>query len=277
LPELPEVETVRRDLHTILAGRMVKSTEVTGLRTIRRHSDPGQLDSRLVGRTFTSVGRRGKYLLNRLDSGDVLVAHLGMSGQLRLGQARSEVVPHTHVMIEFADGSDLRFVDPRTFGEMFVSASGPGGEVPELAQLGFDAFTQLPSGPAFARLLAARRSRLKPLLMDQRFVAGIGNIYSDEILFRSRLRHDRLASTLTPPEARRLRSSISRILSDAVDRRGSTLADLQYRDLLGEMGDFQRFHRVYGREGMRCSRCGSAVVRERAAGRSTFFCPQCQT
>lgn len=276
MPELPEVETIRRDLEKSFAGQAIERVELSGARTVRRNRDPGEVIARLEERTLTSVGRLGKYLIARTEGLDAMVVHLGMSGQLRIGGPELELAPHTHMVIDFSGGSQLRFVDPRTFGEVFVTAAGPRGEVPELTHLGFDVLTELPSPKRFANLLSGRRARLKALLLDQGFLAGIGNIYSDEILYRSRLRHDRLASDLNPTEARRLRTATARIIQDAVDHRGSTLADLQYRDMVGDMGDFQRFHKVYGREGQSCVRCGAAIVREQAAGRSTFFCPSCQ-
>jgi formamidopyrimidine-DNA glycosylase len=276
LPELPEVETVRRDVEESFGGLAMETVLASGARTFRRHTHPDEVASRLTGRTLCSVGRRGKYLVGRLDNADLMVVHLGMSGQLLCGDPGGALPVHTHLVVGFSGGSRLIFVDPRTFGEVFVTSTGPDGDVGELAHLGFDALTELPSPSGFSKLLATRRTRLKPLLMDQRFVAGIGNIYSDEILFRARLRHDRPASGLDDSEAKRLRSAIAKILGDGVARRGSTLADLQYRDLRGEPGTFQQFHRVYGREGLACARCRSTIVRTRAAGRSTFFCPQCQ-
>jgi formamidopyrimidine-DNA glycosylase len=276
LPELPEVETVRRDLEESFTGQAMETVLARGARTFRRHTHPDEVESKLTGRTLCSVGRRGKYLVGRLDNSEVMVVHLGMSGQLLTANPGDAVPLHTHLVVGFSGGSRLLFVDPRTFGEVFVTSSSPDGHVGELSHLGFDALGELPSPAGFSKLLATRRTRLKPLLMDQRFIAGIGNIYSDEILFRARLRHDRPAAGLTDTEVRRLRGAIAKILGEGVARRGSTLADLQYRDLRGESGTFQRFHRVYGREGLGCARCGSTILRQRAAGRSTYFCPQCQ-
>jgi formamidopyrimidine-DNA glycosylase len=276
LPELPEVETVRRDLEKTFAGQAIGRVTITGARTVRRNRDPEEIIARMEERTLTSFGRLGKYLIARTESSDAMVVHLGMSGQLRVGGPQLELASHTHMVIDFSGGSQLRFVDPRTFGEVFVTTAGPRGEIPELAHLGFDVLTELPSSQKFAKLLSGRRTRLKALLLNQGFLAGIGNIYSDEILYRSRLRYDRLASDLSATEVRRLRTATSWIIRDAVDHRGSTLADLQYRDMEGDMGDFQRFHKVYGREGQSCIRCRATIVRQQAAGRSTFFCPNCQ-
>jgi formamidopyrimidine-DNA glycosylase len=171
----------------------------------------------------------------------------------------------------------LRFVDPRTFGEMFVSAAGDLEQaVPELAHLGFDPVDEQLTWTDFARLLIDRRTKLKPLLLDQQFVAGIGNMYADEILFTAGLRYDRNSAALTPQEIRRLYRAIVETLQEAIKHRGSSLADEQYRDLFGDVGEYQRLHNVYDREGDACRRCRSVITRVKANGRSTFFCPQCQ-
>ncbi len=277
MPELPEVETIRRDLEREIVGRRIRSVDVTGLRSIRRHKGPEEFVSRLEGRKVASVLRRGKYLLIKLNGGDVLVAHLGMSGQLLRSDPQQPLEKHTHVVIAFTQGAQLRFVDPRTFGELFVSAPDEIAEaLPELAHLGFDPLDEVMSWPRFADLLRARKSKLKPLLLDQRFIAGIGNLYGDEILFEAGLRHDRSSETLTDQEVRRLYRAMIETLQDAIKHRGSSLADEQYRDLFGAVGDFQGRHKVYDREGQPCRRCRSPITRIKASGRSTFFCPHCQ-
>ncbi len=277
MPELPEVETLRRDIEKEFVGKRIKGVDVTGSRSVRRHTTAGEFSARVQGRTLVAVRRRGKYLLLRLDSGDVLVAHMGMSGQLLRVNAKEPVARHTHVVLAFAGAAQLRFVDPRTFGELFVTAPGHLEEdVPELAHLGFDPLDDRMTWSRFGALLAARKTKLKPLLMDQRFVAGIGNIYSDEILFAAGLRHDRGSDTLTPQEVRRLYRSMVEILQEAVRHRGSSLDDEQYRDIFGDVGEFQRLHNVYARAGEACPRCRSTIVRVKANGRSTFYCPHCQ-
>jgi formamidopyrimidine-DNA glycosylase len=276
VPELPEVETVRRDVEAAFVKQAIQSAEVTGLRSTRRHRSPDEVASKLECNTIEALGRKGKYLLVNLASGDVLVVHLGMSGQLRVADSSEPLVPHTHAVLQFSGGRQLRFVDPRTFGEIFVATPRDDGSLHELSHLGPDALDELPTRRRLTQLLAARRTRLKPLLLDQGFLAGIGNIYSDEILHRAGLRHDRVAAGLSPPEVVKIRNAAAWTLRKAVAERGSTLNDLQYRDLRGGMGGYQRFHKVYGREGAGCTRCGSTIVRETVAGRSTFYCPQCQ-
>jgi len=299
VPELPEVETLRQDLAKEVVGKKVKVVAVTNGRSVRRHPSAKQFRGLLEGRTVKSVSRLGKYLLCTLDNKDTLVIHLGMSGQLlRVKSAKEPKPKHTHVVITFTQGGELRYVDPRTFGEMFVSsplaegatpngsslpvgmASGDGAalrrQVPELGHLGFDPIEDVMSWDRFGLLLRRHRTGLKALLMDQEFVSGIGNLYSDEILFSAGLRYDRPAASLSATEVRRLYRAMVETLNDAIKHRGSTLVDEQYRDLFGEAGDYQGSHQVYDREGEPCRRCRSPIVRQRVGGRSTFYCEHCQ-
>jgi formamidopyrimidine-DNA glycosylase len=278
MPELPEVETIRRDLEKEVVGRRIKEVDVKGKRSVRRHRTTTEFKKALEGRKVSSIRRAGKYLLLALDDDNVLVVHLGMSGQLLRAKGPKEPMErHTHVVITFTQGGQLRFVDPRTFGEMFVTAAGElESQVPELSHLGFDPIDSVMSWTRFGQLLASRHVGLKTLLMDQKFVAGIGNIYSDEILFAAGLRYDRYSDSLSSQEIRRLYRSMVETLSEAVKYRGSSLADEQYRDLYGEVGDYQGQHQVYDREGQACRRCRNAIVRVKLNGRSAFLCDHCQ-
>ena len=307
MPELPEVETLRQDLAKEVVGKKVKSVSVTNGRSVRRHQSAKHFRALLEGRTVKAVGRLGKYLLLTLDNKDTLVIHLGMSGQLlRVKSAKEPKPKHTHVVMTFTQGGELRYVDPRTFGEMFVSstrtaepaangkgAAAPAGaslqpgmaggdgaalrrQVPELAHLGFDPIEDLMSWDRFGLLLRQRRTGLKTLLMDQQFVSGIGNLYSDEILFSAGLRYDRTSDGLSATEVRRLYRAMVETLTDAIKHRGSTLVDEQYRDLFGEAGDYQGSHQVYDREGEPCRRCRNLIVRTKLGGRSTYYCEHCQ-
>ncbi|MGH9130238.1 MAG: bifunctional DNA-formamidopyrimidine glycosylase/DNA-(apurinic or apyrimidinic site) lyase [Acidimicrobiales bacterium] len=282
MPELPEVETLRRDLDHEVSGRLITGVRVSGARTVRRQR-PEVLAARMKGTTVAGVGRRGKYLLfslaKQVDAAHlrVLVVHLGMSGQLSLASdAQVSDRPHTRLRVSFSDGAELRFVDPRTFGECWVSTVSDEGVVPELAHLGFE-----PLGPGGERLLSEglRRTRrqVKPLLMDQRFVVGIGNIYSDEMLHGARICWDRPAASLVPDEVDLLYRTMVSTLTRAIELRGSSLADAQYRDLSGEVGAFQSEHKVYARAGQPCHTCGTPIVRVALGGRGTHFCPCCQT
>ncbi|HSO95790.1 MAG TPA: bifunctional DNA-formamidopyrimidine glycosylase/DNA-(apurinic or apyrimidinic site) lyase [Acidimicrobiia bacterium] len=277
MPELPEVEVVRRDLERDIVGKRIKAVEVDAMRTVRRHHNRKQFIARLEGKKITGVERRGKYLLCRLEGGDVLIIHLGMSGQLlRAKTARETRAKHTHVIITFSQGGQLRFIDPRTFGEMFVTEADALNKVSELNHLGIDPLENAMSWEQFGQLISQRHAKLKPLLMDQKFLAGIGNIYSDEILWGAGLRWDRMSDSLSSQEIRRLYRSMVEILQDAVKYRGSSLADQQYVDLFGKPGDYQHHHKVYARDGETCRRCRHVIRRERVGGRSTFYCEACQ-
>lgn len=276
MPELPEVETIRRGLEREVVGKRIKTVQVTGTRTVRRQPKKVFI-SKLEGAKVTHVDRRGKYLVLRLDTGELLVIHLRMSGQLLRAQAKDPVAKHTHVTFTFTQGGQLRFVDPRTFGELFVTAPNElTKEITELADLGMDPVDEPISWVKFRERLLSRTTKLKPLLMDQSFLAGLGNIYSDEILWEAGLRHDRVPQTLSTMEVRRLYRAIVEVLHEAVKHRGSTLSDEQYVDLHGRPGEFQLLHQVYDREGQACRRCRTQIVREKVGQRSTFYCPNCQ-
>jgi formamidopyrimidine-DNA glycosylase len=280
MPELPEVESIRRDLAGEVPGRTIRRAEVldtrNAFRVIRRHANRSDYENQLRDVGVVRVDRRGKYLLFLLDNSTALVVHLGMSGQLVLADPEDPVANHTHVVFHFADGAQLRFIDPRSFGETFVADRSELGEVAELSKLGLDALTRPMSWEEFCDRLRRRKTKLKALLMDQGFISGIGNIYSDEILFAARLRHDRPSDSLSPDEARRLYEAISEILERAVVHRGTSMRDEQYRDLYGAPGGFQSFLKVYQREGQPCVRCSTAIQRTRWTNRSTHFCPICQ-
>jgi formamidopyrimidine-DNA glycosylase len=275
VPELPEVETVRADLEGAYAGRRITGVSAPGVHRLRRHTPAGELVPALLGRRVERFGRHGKYLLGWLDGGGVLVAHLGMSGQWQLARPGVPLPAHAHVVLEWEDAPRLLLVDPRAFGELWLSTP-LGGRVPELAHLGPDALAPGWTARDAAARLGVRRTRLKPLLTDQRFLAGIGNIYADEILWAARLGPDRPASSLSLEEVRRLWRARRATLAGAVALRGSTLGDRQYRDLLGGFGSYQERHQAYGRAGLPCRRCRTPITTARSAGRSTSWCPRCQ-
>ena len=285
--ELPEVEVMRRDLEKDVVGRRVKEVEVrpspNALRVIRRHNKPGkrsvrrEFGSHLIGHKVTKVERKGKYLLMHLDGGEVLIVHFGMSGQFLRANKRQPLPQHTHVVITFQQGGDLRFVDPRTFGEMFVSGSDDLGKVRELAHIAIDPLEDTFTWPSFGELMAQRASKLKPLLMDQKFISGLGNIYSDEVLFAAGLRHDRMSDSLSSQEVRRLYRAIQEVVQDAIRFRGTTLDDQAYVDLFGRPGEFGPELKVYGRKGLPCRRCRTPIESVALGGRRSYFCPQCQS
>jgi formamidopyrimidine-DNA glycosylase len=300
MPELPEVETVRASLARDLIGRKIKLVAVTNGRVVRRHKTAKDFRTALEGHTIKTAQRLGKNLVFALDNGSHLVVHLGMSGQLLRAHGPKDVKPkHTHVVITFTQGGELRYVDPRTFGELYVSLAPPegaeveiskfarlsiGGDgtairkaVPELAHLGIDPFEDQIGWDRFAAILRSRSTPLKTVLTDQDIIAGIGNIYADEILFAAGLRFDRESESLSTIEIRRLHRAISEILTEAIKHGGSTLDDEQFVDPDGKPGNFQQFHQVYNREGQACYQCRQPIVREVARGRSTFYCPKCQS
>jgi formamidopyrimidine-DNA glycosylase len=279
VPELPEVETVRRGLAERVVGRRVESVEVGRERTVRRTSRQEVIDG-LTGATLLAANRRGKYLLCPLDTGDTMMVHLRMTGQLLLATAGAPRPPHTHVVLGLSGepAEQLMFVDPRTFGEVVVfDPDHVDVEVPELANLGLDPLTDGVDPVVLRAVLAGRRTRLKPLLLDQHVLAGIGNIYADEILHAARLHPARQAGSLRPAEVRRLHDAMHAVLAAAVGAGGSTLPDARYVDLMGTQGAYQDDHRVYGRAGERCTTCGRGIIRRTvSAGRSTHHCPRCQ-
>jgi formamidopyrimidine-DNA glycosylase len=279
--ELPEVEVMRRDLEKDVVGRRIKQAEVKGtknaMRSIRRHKTRRDFTSRLVGHKITKVERRGKYLLMTLDSGEVLVVHFGMSGQFQRGTGRVALPSHTHIVMTFQQGGDLRFIDPRTFGELFVTGADDVGKIKELQHLAIDPLDQVFTWPTFQYLLAQRAAKMKPLMMDQKFISGLGNIYSDEVLFHAGLRFDRLSDTLSSQEVRRLYRAIQEILQEAIKLRGTTLDDEAYVDLFGEPGEYQNELKVYGRLGLPCRRCRTPIQSVKISQRNSFYCPQCQS
>lgn len=279
--ELPEVEVMRRDLEKDVVGLRIKEAEVKGsknaMRVIRRHKTRKDFTSRLVGRKITKVERRGKYILMTLDSGDVLVVHFGMSGQFHRGTGRVAMPPHTHVVLTFQQRGDLRYVDPRTFGEMFVTGADDLGKVRELQHLAIDPLDQVFTWPTFQFLLADRASKMKQLLMDQKFISGLGNIYSDEVLFHAGIRYDRMSDALSSQEVRRLYRAIQEVLQEAIKLRGTTLDDEAYVDLFGNPGEYGPELKVYGRLGLPCRRCRTPIETVKISQRTSFYCPQCQS
>lgn len=279
MPELPEVETVRRGLLVQVVGRRVERVEVGRERVARRTSRQALIDG-LTGATVVAAERRGKYLLCPLDTGDVLMVHLRMSGRLLVAAAGQDRPPHTHVVMHLSGSpaQELWFVDPRTFGEVVVfDPAHMAEQVPELARLGVDPIADGMTRAQFAALVRGRSRRIKALLLDQHVIAGIGNIYCDESLHLAGVRHDRPSDRVSPREITKLHTAIMEVLSDAIESGGSTLADTQYVGVDGVAGWFQLHHRVYDRAGQRCLTCAKAdIVRVDFAGRGTHFCPRCQ-
>jgi formamidopyrimidine-DNA glycosylase len=276
VPELPEVETVRAGLESVAIGQRVDRVEVTGRRTIRRQPI-AEFVADLTGRTLCSARRRGKYLLVDLDDDTVLVIHLRMSGQLLVVEADEATAAHTHVRLGLSNGRELRFVDPRTFGELFVTDDLDERRVPKvLAALGADPIVDGFEPAELRGLLHGRKVALKSFLLDQHQVCGIGNIYADEICFAAKLSPLRRTETLKNADVVRLAGAVGTVLRAAIAANGSSLKDARYRDLMGGLGNYQESHATYDRAGLPCPICGRLIVRSKVIGRSTYFCPRCQ-
>jgi formamidopyrimidine-DNA glycosylase len=267
MPELPEVETIRRQLGPRLAGRTLATVDVLDPR-LTRPLDPREVAAELQGERVAGVERRGKYLVLLLEGGGALLVHLRMTGSFGF-----EPTSHERAIVQLDDGTRLVYRDVRRFGTwLVVPADGldpylDGKNGPEPLEPGF-------TTAWLTSRLARRRAPLKAVLLDQRVVAGLGNIYADEALWRARLSPLRLASNLDPEEVRRLHRAIRVALRTGIDRQGSTLRDYATPD--GSSGAMQREFRVYAREGEPCPRCRGPIAKTRVAGRGTWFCPRCQ-
>jgi formamidopyrimidine-DNA glycosylase len=276
VPELPEVETVRQGLAKWVTGRTIRAVEVHHPRAVRRHL-PGDAHfiALLTGRTIVDVSRRGKYLWFPLDSGDAIIGHLGMSGQLLMQPAEAEDEKHLRVRFTFTDGGpQLRFVDQRTFGGLAVSEGG--AELPhEIAHIARDPMDPLFDDEAFVARLRGKHTEIKRALLDQTLISGVGNIYADEALWRVRLHGARPTDQLTRPAVRRLLAHVRDVLGEAVVAGGTSFDEL-YVNVNGESGYFDRSLNAYGRQGEPCHRCGTPIRREQFMNRSSFSCPRCQ-
>ncbi|MCY9787811.1 bifunctional DNA-formamidopyrimidine glycosylase/DNA-(apurinic or apyrimidinic site) lyase [Nocardiopsis sp. EMB25] len=277
MPELPEVEVVRRGLATHALGRTVSAVEVLHPRSVRRHV-PGAADftARLEGRVPTAARRRGKYLWLSLDSGEMLLTHLGMSGQMLVQPQGKPDERHLRVRLPLSDGQELRFVDQRTFGHLLVDTPGERDDVPaSVDHIALDPLDPVFAPEAFVRALRARRTEVKRALLDQSLISGVGNIYADEALWRSRLHWSRSTQGLSSARATELLGHVRDVMNEALAVGGTTFDGL-YVNVNGESGYFERGLNAYGREDRPCGRCGAPIIREAFMNRSSFSCPRCQ-
>jgi formamidopyrimidine-DNA glycosylase len=272
VPELPEVEVLRRSLERRLSGRRILGVEVHAP-ALREPLDRRGL-RRLDGRRIVGVGRRGKYLLIECEGDLTLVVHLGMSGRLTLAPRRAAREAHEHFALRIAGGERLRLRDPRRFGACFVVRTSVLARDRHFAGLGREPLGSPLSGSELARLAEGRRAPVKAFLMDGRRLVGVGNIYATEALFRAGIRPDRSVARISPVRWARLAGAVVAVLEDAIRQGGTTLND--FADGEGRAGDFQVALAVYGREGEPCPRCGARIRRIVQSGRSSFFCPRCQ-
>jgi formamidopyrimidine-DNA glycosylase len=265
MPELPEVETIVRTLRPRIVNRRIDAVRLLR-RDIVRPPDIA-LDSKILRRTIVHLHRRGKKIVFELDDAGRFYVHLGMTGRLSIDRSDSPLRPHTHLILQIA-GVELRFVDPRRFGGVFwlgTEGRPDTGLGPEPLEI---------TAKQLARRLSKTRRAIKTALLDQKMLAGLGNIYADESLFSAGIDPRTSANKLSTQQIARLNRSIKSVLNQAIRRRGSTLRD--YRDADGRPGDFQKIHRVYDREGKPCAVCRTPIVRIVLGGRSTHFCPKCQ-
>lgn len=274
MPELPEVETVRRGLDPLIVERRIDEVILGRLRTVRRYEHPQVFVDELLGAQIIRTERIGKYLLLRLHDERALVVHLRMSGQLLWvpsGVAKP-IRMHTHVQLRFDSGAELRFVDPRTFGEMFVVDAA----LSTLGHLGPDALDAVATPTEFAVRLGSRRAALKSVLLDQSVIAGVGSIYADELCFRARVRPGRATDSLRRVDIARVHAAMKEVLAEAVVAGGSTLGDGQYVGVDGRPGTFADRFRVHARAGAPCGECGTAIRTGTVGQRSAYWCPRCQ-
>ncbi len=281
MPELPEVETLRGDLEKEVVGRRIKDVEVrTGrnaMKIIKRHGRRKEFQDLLTGAKVESIDRHGKWILLELDNDRVAVIDLGESGILVKTSASDVIVPHTHIVIGFTIGGQLRIVDPKLSGEIFVTTPEDLKGMEEYQGFLIDPLETPLAWQRFSAMLEDRKEAMKRLLADQNFVVGLGDLYSDEILFASGLRYDRPSDELSSQDVRRLYRSLTETLQDAVKARGTSLKDAQFTDLGGVSGQYQSELKVFKREGESCRRCRSSIIKERFDGKDTYFCPQCQS
>jgi formamidopyrimidine-DNA glycosylase len=275
VPELPEVETVRRGLEQHVVGRRIESVEVLHPRAVRRHlAGPADFAARLRGRRFDAARRRGKYLWLPVGD-DALLAHLGMSGQLLAGPPDEPLSPHVRIRLTFEDGGeDLRFTDQRTFGHLLVATDG--ALLPQvIAHIAPDPLEEAFDLAWFTARVRSRRTGIKRALLDQSLVSGVGNIYADEALWRTKLHFARATDRLRPGQVAGLVSAVLDVFGEALIAGGTTF-DSMYVNVNGESGYFERSLNVYGRAGEPCPRCGAPIRRDPFMNRSSYSCPVCQ-
>ena len=273
MPELPEVETVRRTLEQLVLGKEIKEVSVFWPKIIKAPEPVEQFQDALRGQTISGIGRRGKFLIFTLDDYS-LVSHLRMEGKYGVHPKEEPYDKHTHVIFTFTDGSELRYRDVRKFGTMHLFAKGEELEQLPLLHLGPEPLSEDFTVEGLRAKLARTNRKIKPVLLDQTVVVGIGNIYVDESLFRSGIHPERMASSLSLQEIETLHAEIIATLGEAVEKGGSTIRS--YINSQGQIGMFQLELNVYGRKGENCKTCGTPLEKLVVAGRGTHICPSCQ-
>ncbi len=275
MPELPEVEITRRHLEVALIGRTMVRVGVHHDRTARLNVSRSEVESRLSNRSVLSTGRHGKFLVVSLDDGQTMVAHLGMSGRFSIASRSDPILTHTHFVAQLDDGVEVRFIDPRTFGFVSVFDEEEIDRSP-LPRLGPDAWNDPPTPGQLVSRLSGRSASIKALLLDQGVVAGLGNIYADEVLFLAGIRPTRMGGKISLASARRLVEAMVLVLGNAIEHGGTTLDDLAYLLPDGRAGDNLGRLAVYGRDGLPCLSCETPIRKVLVQARSSHYCPSCQ-
>ena len=283
MPGLPELEVLRRDLEKEIVGRRVKDVEVRAgsgaMNAIRRHGRRKDFSDLVRDAKLETVGRYGRKIAFDLDNSHVLVVDLGPSGKLLKTSASEELESHTHVVLTFTIGGQLRFVDAERKGEIFVVDHKGLEEIEGVRDHEIDPLDG--NNPLawqhFSRLLDSKAEPMKKLLMDESFIVGLGDMYSDEVLFAAGLRYDHPSNFLSSQDVRRLYRSLMEILMDAIKARGTSMGEDAFVDLSGKPGEYQEEIKVFEREGESCRRCRNTIVKEEFGGTYTYFCPQCQS
>ncbi|MDB4866343.1 MAG: mutM [Cohnella sp.] len=273
MPELPEVETVRRTLNTLIPGKTIRHVTVNLPRILQKPDDPAVFAAMLEGHTFQAVERRGKFLRLLLD-GLTLVSHLRMEGRYGVYRDDDPVEAHTHIIFHFTDGTQLRYKDVRQFGTMHLFATGEEWQDPPLNKLGLEPLSEEFTFEAFLRAISKRSTKIKPMLLNQEIIVGLGNIYVDEALHLAGIHPERTADTLKKAEKELLYKAIIATLRAAVEAGGSSVKS--YVNGQGEMGMFQHLLKAYGRTGEPCETCGRLIEKSVVGGRGTHICPNCQ-
>ncbi|MGH2786615.1 MAG: bifunctional DNA-formamidopyrimidine glycosylase/DNA-(apurinic or apyrimidinic site) lyase [Actinomycetota bacterium] len=283
MPSLPEIEVIRRDLEKEVVGRRIKEAEVrptrNAMKVIRRHGRRKEFQDMLVGAKVDGIERSGRLLFFDLDNDNVFVVDLGTTGRLLKTSASEAIAPHTHIVLSFTIGGQLRVLDSKLTGEVFVAPAGDVAAMPELKTTALDPLdNQSPlTWQAFSSLLEEHGRTMKELLTDERFIVGLGEIYSDEVLFAAGLRYDRSSDRLTSQDVRRLYRALLETAQEAVKARGTSWGADGFRDLQGNEGMFQIELKVYERAGEPCRRCRNQIERAEFNGGASYFCPQCQS
>lgn len=271
MPELPEVETVRRDLAGSIDGKRIEKVEILNPGSLKGAA-PKLFSRMMAGKRLVRFERRGKYLILYLDTGQLLVTHLKMTGVLQYQQKGDSLPKAARIIFYFNGGQRLVFSDQRKFGAMELT-SDPGA-IPALKRMGPEPLEKGFTAVVLKERLNGRKGPIKPLLLDQSVIAGLGNIYASEALYRAGILPQRRADSLTAPEIKKLHRAIVQVLKEAIAARGSSVDT--YRDGQGKKGWFQVKHRVYDKQGSKCQRCGGTIVKEIFRGRGTYWCPKCQ-